>query len=88
MKFAIAMTLSCLVLTSIASAIEGREVRVDDGYTIAILDEAKTQHKIHLNNIDAPEKKHAFGEVSRKHLAGLVTNGVVKVELNLISLGK
>ena len=80
MKFAIAMALSCLVLTSIASTIEGRVVCVADGDTITILDEAKAQHKIRLDKIDAPEKKQAFGEVSRRHLAGFVTNGIVKVE--------
>ena len=80
MKLAILLTLLAMCELSIASTIEGKVVRVSDGDTITLLDEAKTQSKVRLNRIDAPEKKQAFGEVSRKHLASFVTNGIVKVE--------
>lgn len=62
------------------NVITGKVVRVADGDTIMVLDSFKTQHKIRLNRIDAPEKGQAFGQVSRKYLAGMVTNGTVKVE--------
>ncbi len=58
----------------------GRVVKVADGDTITVLDAAKTQHKIRLNAIDAPEKHQAFGEASRKHLAALVAGKDVRVE--------
>ena len=38
-----------------------------------------TQHKIRLHGIDAPEKKQAFGNASRKFLSGLVANREVRV---------
>ena len=52
-----------------AQTLQGKVVRVVDGDTITTLDEAKVENKIRLNRIDAPEKRQAFGEVSRKHLA-------------------
>lgn len=45
---------------------------VGDGDTVTLLDPAKQQHKIRLTGIDAPEKRQAYGNVSRQHLAGLV----------------
>ena len=74
----VSIILSCLALT--AQTIKGKVVRVADGDTITILDEARVQHKVRLNRIDAPEKSQAFGEVSRKHLASMMAGNVVKVE--------
>ena len=64
---------------SSSSDLVGRVVKVSDGDTITILDSSKTQHKIRLHGIDAPEKKQAFGTASRKFLAGLVANREVRV---------
>ncbi|MDO8312301.1 MAG: thermonuclease family protein [Sideroxyarcus sp.] len=50
----------------------GKVVAVADGDTITVLDGAKTQHKIRLAGIDAPESKQAFGQASKKHLSDLV----------------
>ena len=58
--------MTCLTLN--AQTIQGKVVRVADGDTITILDEAKVQHKVRLNRIDAPEKVHAFGEMEMKLL--------------------
>lgn len=55
-----------------AQTIQGKVVRVADGDTITILDEAKVENKVRLNRIDAPEKSQAFGEVSRECLAMMV----------------
>ena len=59
--------------------IKGRVVKVADGDTITILDASTAQHKIRLQGIDAPEKKQAFGNASRKFLSGLVANREVRV---------
>ena len=45
--------------------LEGRVVGVSDGDTITVLDDAKTQHKIRLPGIDAPEKGQAFANESQ-----------------------
>ena len=49
-----------------------RVVGVHDGDTLTGLDEAKTQFKIRLDAIDAPEIKQPFGQASRKALADKV----------------
>jgi endonuclease YncB( thermonuclease family) len=58
----------------------GRVVKVVDGDTIYVLDDALTQHKIRLAGIDAPEKNQPYGLASRKHLASLVAGKSVTVE--------
>ena len=63
-----------------ADTIEGLVVSVADGDTITILDDTNTQHKIRLAGIDAPEKKQAFGNVSKKELSDLVYKKQVTVE--------
>ena len=81
MKIAVTIVITFLLFTTLrADTLEGRVVKVSDGDTITVLDSTNTQHKVRLNRIDAPEKGQAFGQVSRKYLAGMVTNGTVKVE--------
>lgn len=46
-----------------------RVVGVHDGDTITGLDEAKTQHKIRLDAIDAPELGQPFGQAAKKALS-------------------
>jgi endonuclease YncB( thermonuclease family) len=61
-----------LSLTALADTLDGRVVGVTDGDTITVLDADNVQHKIRLAGIDAPEKRQAFGNVSRQHLADQV----------------
>lgn len=63
-----------------AATITGRVVAVADGDTITVLDNTNTQHKIRLAGIDAPEKKQAFGNVSKKSLSDLVYGKQVEVD--------
>ena len=70
----------CAAGVSGAATLEGRVVKVADGDTITVLDATNVQHKIRLNRIDAPEKRQAFGEASRRHLASFVAGKGVKVE--------
>lgn len=60
--------------------VQGLVVGVSDGDTIAVLDDDKTQHKIRLAGIDAPEKGQAFGQRSKEHLSDLVYKKTVTVE--------
>ncbi len=60
----------------------GRVVRIADGDTITVLDADNRQRKVRLSGIDAPEKRQAFGTVSKQHLAGLVFGRDVLIETN------
>ncbi len=59
--------------------LQGRVVRVADGDTITVVDEAKVQHKVRLDKIDAPEKGQAFGQKSKQQLSAYVFNKSVAV---------
>jgi endonuclease YncB( thermonuclease family) len=63
-----------------AATLTGKVVGVSDGDTITVLDDQKVQHKIRLAGIDAPEKKQAFGQVSKDHLAKQVFSKFVTVD--------
>ena len=79
MKTALLATL-LFGLTCQAATIEGRVVGVADGDTITVLDGSRTQHKIRLSGIDAPEKKQPFGQRSKESLSDLVYSKTVTVE--------
>jgi endonuclease YncB( thermonuclease family) len=64
----------------LAQTIQGKVIRVADGDTITVLDQSKTQHKIRLAGIDAPEKGMPFGQKSKQHLSDLVAGKQVIVE--------
>lgn len=74
--------LPLLLFVSVAHAdvITGRVVKVADGDTITILDAANVQHRIRLAGIDAPEKKQAFGNVSKQSLSRFVYGKSVRRE--------
>jgi len=64
---------------SAENILQGKVVKVADGDTITILDVNKTQHKIRLQGIDAPEKTQAFGEKSKQSLYDMVHGKTVQV---------
>lgn len=72
------------VQSTYAEVLSGRVVGVADGDTITVLYNTNTQHKIRLNGIDAPEKKQAFGNVSKKSLSDMVFGKQVDVEWNKV----
>src|SRR5574344_2455376 len=76
--------LTLIILSSYLFSLEliGKVVKVSDGDTITILTEDKTQHKIRLNDIDAPEKKQAFGNKSKDNLAKYIAGKTVTVKYN------
>ncbi|MGJ0377327.1 thermonuclease family protein [Aliarcobacter cryaerophilus] len=71
-----------LILSSYLFSLEliGKVVKVSDGDTVTILTSDKTQHKIRLNDIDAPEKKQAFGNKSKDNLAKYIAGKTVTVQ--------
>ena len=58
----------------------GKVIHVQDGDTITVLDDTNTQHKIRLSGIDAPEKREAFGNISKQSLADMVAGQAVAVD--------
>jgi endonuclease YncB( thermonuclease family) len=64
---------------SYADVLIGQVTGVSDGDTIALLDANKTQHKIRLAGIDAPEKAQAFGQASKKSLSDIIFQKQVTV---------
>lgn len=80
-KWIVAVLLSSSVFCY-ADTITGRVVGVTDGDTIKVLDASNTEYKIRLAGIDAPEKKQAFGQVSKKSLSDLVFDKQVTVDWN------
>lgn len=65
---------------SAGESVEAKVVKVSDGDTITLLRD-RTQIKIRLLGIDAPEKSQPFGEVCRKTLAELVAGKTVRVDI-------
>ncbi len=64
-----------LLLATVASAADtftGRVVKVIDGDTITLLVDGNRQVKIRLSEIDAPERRQAFGRVSTEAPANMV----------------
>lgn len=77
---ALALVVALLPAAARAELLEGLVVAVADGDTLTVLDDAKTQHRIRLSGIDAPERRQPFGTVSRQHLADAVFQRRVVVE--------
>lgn len=62
-----------------AETLNGYVVGVSDGDTVKVLDAGKTQHRIRLLGIDAPESKQAFGQKSKQYLSSLIFNKNVSI---------
>lgn len=78
---------SLLILATLASAsygetLQGKVVGISDGDTITVLDSGKTQYKVRLAGIDAPEKSQAFGDRSKQYLSDQVFGKTVTVDWN------
>ena len=63
-----------------AAEIRGIVVSIADGDTFALLDEARTPHRVRLAGINAPEKTQPVGRVLRQSLADLVFHREVTAE--------
>jgi endonuclease YncB( thermonuclease family) len=69
-----------IVMPASAETLVGKVVGVSDVDTVTVLDVTKTQHKIRLAGIDAPEKSQPFGNRSKENLSDLVFGKTVTVE--------
>lgn len=76
------LLLATLVNASYGETLQGKVVGISDGDTITVLDSSKTQHKIRLAGIDAPEKSQAYGERSKQYLSDQVLGRSVTVDWN------
>lgn len=65
---------------AVATTLTGKVIGVLDGDTIDVLDSSKTQHRIRLAGIDAPEKAQPFGQRSKQNLSDLVFGKQVEVD--------
>jgi micrococcal nuclease len=63
----------------LADTLEGRVVRVIDGDTVVVLDANRTQYRIRLAGIDAPERKQPFGQRSKQYLASQIAGQDVAI---------
>jgi len=61
-----------LTATTVLADITGRVVGVTDGDTVTVLDASRTQHKIRLHGIDAPESRQDYGQQSKQALSSQV----------------
>jgi endonuclease YncB( thermonuclease family) len=78
-KWVVALLFSFSIICY-ADTITGRVVGIMDGDTIKVLVASNTEYKIRLAGIDAPEKKQAFGQASKKSLSDLLFEKEVKVD--------
>lgn len=76
-------TLLLLAPLCAAADFVGRVVHIQDGDTLTVLVE-KTQMRVRLDSIDAPESKQAFGSRSRQSLAEMCVGKAA----NVADLGK
>jgi endonuclease YncB( thermonuclease family) len=72
--------LALALSASFAAEMHGVVVAISDGDTLTVLDDSKTQHKIRLLGIDAPERTQAFSRRSRQSLADLTFQREVAVD--------
>jgi endonuclease YncB( thermonuclease family) len=80
----VVLALSAVIVAAGAKphyTLSGKVVAISDGDTLTVLDESKTQHKIRLAGIDAPEKGQAFDNKAREALGDKVFQQSVRVDV-------
>jgi endonuclease YncB( thermonuclease family) len=65
-----------------AQAVEwvGTVVGIADGDTLTLLDQARIQHRIRIDGIDAPERTQPFGQRARQSLSDLAQGRSARAE--------
>lgn len=80
--FFISIILFLSLITQVNADFKGKVVKVIDGDTVDVLTSQKQKIRIRLLDIDAPESRQAYGNVSRKYLASLIAGKNVFVKGN------
>jgi len=79
-QFLLAIVFSALSLAIQAATLVRKVVGITDGDTITVLDADKTEHKVRLMGIDAPEKSQDFGSASKQALSNYIYQREVTVD--------
>ena len=66
-----------LNISSVRADFTAKVLRVVDGDTVHVEDEAGKKFKVRLTGIDAPEQNQPYGLASTYHLRGLLLNKIV-----------
>lgn len=74
-----ALALSLLAMVASADPVTGRVVGISDGDTLTVLVE-RTQVRVRLVEIDAPEKSQAFGNRSKQSLSDMCFGRDAQIE--------
>lgn len=77
---AVALLLAIAASQALATTLAGRVIHVADGDTITILDGQRTEHRVRLAGIDAPEKAQPYGDASRRALRDIVHGATVNAD--------
>lgn len=80
MSTLVAVLLALILGQTPLKTFEGKVVAIADGDTLTVLRADKTQAKVRLHGIDAPESGQDFGTVARRHLGELCHEKTVWVE--------
>ncbi|MDY3331083.1 MAG: thermonuclease family protein [Pelistega sp.] len=79
--YGIALLLASLSTTTYAQTLQCKIVKVVDGDTVHCL-ENRTQHKVRLDGIDAPERGQAFGRKAQQVLSQRIIHQSVNLQLH------
>lgn len=79
-KILVVTLLSATSLVIHAEVLVGKVVGITDGDTITVLDADKTEHKVRLMGIDAPERSQDFGAASKQALSNYIYQKTVSVD--------
>lgn len=78
----IGVGLLLLAVSSQAATVSVKVVGITDGDTVTVIDNTKKSYKVRLEQIDAPERRQAYGNRAKQHLSALVYKKTVMMDWN------